>query len=122
TVFLSIWCVKRRSTRTTTVLFCLSLTTTPCSIRFGIFVSSLRFLRAALLPGDGLDARDVAPHLTHPRGVLELPARPLETQVKALLPELHQLVAELIERHDPDVRGFHRLLPANRRCARRSAS
>src|ERR1700752_1213681 len=29
-------CVKRRSTRTTTVLSCLSLTTVPCSIRFGI--------------------------------------------------------------------------------------
>src|ERR1041385_7480606 len=100
-------CVKRRSTRTTTVLSCLSLTTTPWSIRFGISFSSLRFLRAALLPGDRLDARDVAPHLAHPRGVLELPARPLETQVEAFFPELHQLVAELIERHDPQVIGFH---------------
>src|SRR5690349_24680985 len=29
-------CVKRRSTRTITVLSCLSLTTTPWSVRFGI--------------------------------------------------------------------------------------
>src|SRR5438445_11926282 len=31
-------CVNRRSTRTTTVLSCLSLTTTPCSVRLGIFI------------------------------------------------------------------------------------
>src|ERR1043166_9374014 len=109
-------CVKRRSTRTTTVLFCLSLTTTPWSIRFGILFSSLRLLRAALLPGDRLDARDVAPHLAHTRSVLELPARPLEAQFEALLLDFHQPVAELIEGHDPDVRGFHRRAP-NRRCA-----
>src|ERR1700726_461399 len=99
--------VKRRSTRTTTVLFCLSLTTTPWSSRFGIFVSLLRLRRDALLPGDRLDACDVAPHLAHPRRVLELTGRPLEAQVEALLPELHQLVAELIDGHAPEVRGLH---------------
>ena len=36
TVFFSTGCVKRRSTLTTTVLSCLSLTTTPCNLRFGI--------------------------------------------------------------------------------------
>src|SRR5215470_12473681 len=40
--------VKRRSTRTTTVLSCLSLTTTPWSVRFGIFLySAFDFERAA---------------------------------------------------------------------------
>src|SRR5690606_23545288 len=38
TVFLNKGCVKRRSTRTTTVLSLLSLTTVPCKTRFGIFV------------------------------------------------------------------------------------
>src|SRR5262249_44336074 len=42
-VFFIVGCAKRRSTRTTTVLSCLSLTTTPCSVRFGI--SNLLFLR-----------------------------------------------------------------------------
>ena len=51
TVFFMTGWVKRRSTRTTTVLSCLSLTTTPCSVRFGIcLASSLRFrLRARAL-------------------------------------------------------------------------
>src|SRR5262249_42701097 len=35
-VFFIVGCVNRRSTRTTTVLSCLSLTTTPWSVRFGI--------------------------------------------------------------------------------------
>src|SRR6476661_9760200 len=35
-VFFIVGCAKRRSTRTTTVLSCLSLTTTPWSVRFGI--------------------------------------------------------------------------------------
>src|SRR5664279_5174094 len=37
TVFFIVAWVKRRSTRTTTVLACLSLTTTPWSVRFGIY-------------------------------------------------------------------------------------
>src|SRR6185312_1788107 len=45
-VFFIVGCVKRRSTRTTTVFSCLSLTTTPCSVRFGI--SNLLFLRFRL--------------------------------------------------------------------------
>src|SRR5262245_9884140 len=45
-VFFIVGCVKRRSTRTTIVLSCLSLTTTPCSVRFGI--SNLLFLRLRL--------------------------------------------------------------------------
>src|SRR4029079_7563843 len=48
-------CVKRRSTRTTTVLSCLSLTTVPWSIRFGISqisyfdFSAARFCAATVL-------------------------------------------------------------------------
>src|ERR1041384_7881814 len=48
-------CVKRRSTRTTTVLSCLSLTTVPWSIRFGISqisyfdFSAARFCAAMVL-------------------------------------------------------------------------
>src|SRR5215470_3656747 len=110
-VFFIVGCVKRRSTRTTTVLSCLSLTTTPWSIRFGISFSSLRLLRAALLPGDGFDARDVAPHLAHARCVLELTARPLEAQVEALLLELGEFVRHLVEGHHPDVSGLHDAVP-----------
>src|SRR5215813_2103502 len=48
TVFFMTGWVKRRSTRTTTVLSCLSLTTTPWSVRFGISdYSALAFERAA---------------------------------------------------------------------------
>src|ERR1700741_706462 len=46
-VFFIVGCVKRRSTRTTTVLSCLSLTTTPWSVRFGI--SNPLFLRFRLV-------------------------------------------------------------------------
>src|SRR5215210_395173 len=71
TVFFITGWVKRRSTRTTTVLSCLSLTTTPCSVRFGI--SNLLFLVAAFLLRDRLDARNIASHLAHPHGILKLP-------------------------------------------------
>src|SRR5262245_62157149 len=48
TVFFITGWVKRRSTRTTTVLSCLSLTTTPWSVRFGISAySDFAFERAA---------------------------------------------------------------------------
>src|SRR5262245_5838289 len=118
--------VKRRSTRTTTVLSCLSLTTTPCSIRFGIsrllrlgfracsalgpccFVLTRgRRLAGALLRRDGLDPRDVAANLSHARGVLELTRRPLEAQVEPLLLQLLSLVVELIEGHVPEIIGLH---------------
>src|SRR5262245_2365645 len=118
--------VKRRSTRTTTVLSCLSLTTTPCSMRFGIsrllrlgfracgafgpccFVLTRgRRLAGALLRRDGLDPRDVAANLPHPRGVLELACRPLEAQVEPLLLKLESLVVELIDGHVPEIIGLH---------------
>src|SRR5882672_9729020 len=107
TVFFMVGCVKRRSTRTTTVLSCLSLTTTPCSVRFGIAVSSLRLrLCRALLLRDGPNACNVATNLAHPGGVLELSRRPLEAQVEPLLLQLHALIVELVDGHGPQVSGF----------------
>src|ERR1700704_3696608 len=119
--------VKRRSTRTTTVLFCLSLTTTPWSVRFGISLLRLRFRargalrlgcwlvlrrrpRGALERRAGLDARDIAADQAHARGVLELAGGPLETQVEALLLELESLVVELVDGHGPQITRFHRCL------------
>src|SRR5216684_1075294 len=114
--------VKRRSTRTTTVLACLSLTTTPWSVRFGI-LSPLLLLRA-LLRGDGLDAGDVAAGFTQPRGILQLPGGALETQVEAFLLQIEDGVLHLIGAHCAYVLDFHlghdHFLPP--RCARRSAS
>src|SRR3569623_854909 len=49
-VFFMVGCVKRRSTRTTTVLSCLSLTTTPCSVRFGISSTLISCPRRAPTP------------------------------------------------------------------------
>src|SRR6267154_74762 len=121
-VFFIVAWAKRRSTRTTTVLACLSLTTTPWSVRFGI-LSPLLLLRA-LLRGDGLDAGDVAARFAQPRGVLQLPGGALETQVEALLLQIEDGVVHLIGAHCADIGGFHLghdhfLTP---RCARRSAS
>jgi len=51
----------------------LSLTTTPWRVRFGIGCSYLALFGAArFLPGNGLDAGDVAPRLANSRRVLEL--------------------------------------------------
>src|SRR5690242_8681487 len=106
--------VNRRSTRTTTVLSCLSLTTTPCSVRFGISQLLRLGLRGAatrlpipLLSGNRLDASDVAPHLPHTRGIFELAGRTLKAQIEALLLELESLVIELIGRHGAEITGLH---------------
>jgi hypothetical protein len=61
-----------------TVLSCLSLTTTPCSVRFGIFDPLLSWLAsrarslARFCAAIGLDPRDVAPHHAHRARILEL--------------------------------------------------
>src|SRR5215210_1560968 len=112
-------CVKRRSTFTTTVLSCLSLTTTPCNTRFGISVSlSLRRRRFLLL--QRAHAGDVLADLADARCVLELPGRPLEAQVELLLLEGQKLVLELVRGHGSEVGKpllrLHRVL-LTRRCA-----
>src|SRR6478672_13646393 len=101
--------VKRRSTRTTTVLSCLSLTTTPCSVRFGISrLLRLGFrARGALLRSDGLDTSDIATDLPDPSSILELPGGPLEAQVEALLLEFQSLIVELVDGHGPKITHFH---------------
>src|SRR5215211_5170542 len=108
-------CVKRRSTFTTTVLSCLSLTTTPCNTRFGISLFSLSLGAGELLLLQRAHAGDVLADLAHPRCVLELPGRPLEAQVELLLLERHELVLELVRRHGPEVGKpllrLHRSLP-----------
>src|SRR5260370_27591489 len=102
--------VKRRSTRTTPVLSCLSLTTTPWSVRFGIslllrlgFCCSVSWFSATLLGGNRLDASDVATNLPHARGVLQLTGRPLKAQVESLLLELENLVVELVDGHGAEI-------------------
>ena len=90
-------CVKRRSTFTTTVLAFLSLTTTPCSTRFGMYsVPYPSAGLAALFGQDGLDARDFLADDAHAARVLELPVRTLEAQIELLLLQLRELVAQLV--------------------------
>src|SRR5215203_3247856 len=116
-------CVKRRSTFTTTVLSCLSLTTTPCKTRFGICSSSsLRLSRhlaaqrlhtglpsclrgsrvpsslclSRLLAAQRLHTRDVPADLSHAPGVLELTRGALKAQVELLLLQIEQLVLKLV--------------------------
>src|SRR5579883_3537934 len=111
--------MTRRSTRTVTVLSRASLTATPWRIRFGI--SSLSHLSARALGQDRLDARDVAPHLSHPRRVLELPARLLETQVEPLLAELIELGFELVIGLRTHIRCLHGAASSPRRTTTRVA-
>src|SRR5437764_9617844 len=107
--------MKRRSTRTITVLSQASLVTTPWRTRFGMLTPSLglRDRRAAPLAENGLDAGDVAPHLAHPRGVFELATGALETQVEDLLAERVDLFGQFILA----ARAHLRLFCALRLCA-----
>src|SRR5260370_27472652 len=99
--------MTRRSTRTITVLLQASLTTTPWRTRLGI--SAPRRRLTAPLAENGLDAGDVAPHLAHPRGVFELTAGALKTQVEDLLAESLDLLAELVLGAGAQVAGLHPL-------------
>src|SRR5690242_16861682 len=105
--------MTRRSTRTMTVLSHASLTTTPCRMRFGIALSLLLrggrggFDAPGALAQDGLDPRDIAPHLTHPRRVLELAARLLEAQIERFLAEIVDLLLQLVVGLCPDIAGLH---------------
>src|ERR1700760_1389106 len=86
----------------TSVFSCLSLTTTPCKILFGMsLVLGLR--GRAFLGGDGHHAGDVTANDAHPRSVLQLPTRLLKAQVELLLLQLERLVVELILGHDANV-------------------
>src|SRR3954454_2980155 len=92
-------CFTRRSTRTTTVFSPLSDTTVPVRTRFGIpiFSSTLRrFGGAGALVLKRLDAGDGATHLAHPRRLLELVGRRLETQVELLALQLGELLLQLV--------------------------
>src|SRR5438552_18336058 len=80
-------------------------------MRFGILcpLRRLRRRRASPLAENGLDARDVAPHLAHRRGVFELAAGALETQVENLPAQRVDLFGQLVERTGPQVGGLHSL-------------
>src|SRR4030088_329076 len=101
--------MKRRSTRTITVLSQASLVTTPWRTRFGMLTPSLglRDRRAAPLAENGLDAGDVAPHLAHPRGVFELATGALETQVEDLLAERLDFLGQLVFGAGSQIARFH---------------
>src|SRR6266702_3275836 len=95
-----------RAPRTTTVLAVLSLTTTPCKVRFGIFVSLLLLLRA-LLRGDSLDPGDVTAGLAPARGIFELPGGAVGAQVEALLLQIQDCVILLVGAQRADVFDLH---------------
>src|SRR5277367_7031431 len=99
--------MTRRSTKTVTVLSHLSLTTLPNRTRLGILLAPrpAPLLRHGFFGQNGLDARDIAAHHTHPRGVLQLAAGPLKTQVELLLLERLELVVQLVGRLQPHVSG-----------------
>src|SRR5947209_18670273 len=99
--------MTRRSTRTITVLLQASLTTTPWRTRLGI--SAPRRRLTAPLAENCLDAGDVAPHLSYPRGVFELTAGALKTQVEDLLAERVELLAEFVHGAGTYVAGLHPL-------------
>src|ERR1700760_2125749 len=76
--------VKRRSTLTTTVLAFLSLTTTPCSTRFGIrlFPSAGGSGLAALFRQNRFDAGDRPADDAHAVCLFELAVGALEAEVE----------------------------------------
>src|SRR5438067_13406397 len=69
--------------------------------------------RAAPLAENGFDARDVAPHLAHPRGVFELAAGALKTQVEDLLAERIDLLGQLVLGASSQISGFPTLHDAS---------
>src|ERR1700730_14227164 len=80
------------------------------ALRLGCWLARpRRRLSDALQRRDGLYARDVATDLAHASRILELPRRPLEAQVEALLLELEHLVVELIDGHGPQIARLHAL-------------
>src|SRR5262249_28021991 len=98
--------MNRRSTRTMTVLSQASLTTTPWRTRFGISTPSRGRRLAAPLTENGLDARDIAPHLAHSRRVFELTAGALKAQVEDLLAERLGLLGQFIVAAGAQIAGL----------------
>src|SRR6185369_2247220 len=80
-------------------------------MRFGMLCPLGRLGRhsAVARAENGLDARDVAPHPADPRGIFELAAGALETQVENLLAERVDLLAQLVNRAGPQIGGLHSL-------------
>src|SRR5438552_6892574 len=78
----------------------------------GLASASFRLLRGRLAPAlgeDGLHARDVPPHLFRGRGVFELAAGALEAQVELLLPQIVDLLRQLVCGLRPHVARLHAL-------------
>src|SRR5260370_35775272 len=69
----------------------------------------LRERLAAALAENGFDAGDVAPHLAHPRGVFELAAGALKTQVEDLLGQGVDLLGQLVDGARPNIGRLHPL-------------
>ncbi|VTZ22941.1 hypothetical protein MPC4_260026 [Methylocella tundrae] len=102
------------------VFSCLSLTTTPWRIRFGIVFQTCSFptgrsprrkpISASLFYGpapqlrsDRLEAGDVAANDPHARGVFELSGGALEAEIELLFLEVQNLLLELIAGHDLEI-------------------
>src|SRR5207247_3369601 len=81
--------------------------------------SGLRLDLAAAVRQHGHDAGDVAPHLAHPRSVLELAAGALEAQVELLLAQAFELGLEFVRGLGADIGGLHRQPPSPRRVTSR---
>src|SRR5205823_14578664 len=77
-------------------------------MRLGILCPLRRLGRrhAPPLAENGFDARDVAPHLAHPRGVFELAAGALKTQVEDFLAERVDLLGQLVFGASSQIGGF----------------
>src|SRR5579862_1594007 len=102
-------CVNRRSTFTTTVLVFLSLTTTPCSTRFGIRSSFfLSASLAALLRQNRFYARNGPADFTHAICLLELSVRALKAKIERLLLQLDELVTQFVCRLGAKIIGLRR--------------
>src|SRR5580698_2332202 len=113
--------MTRRSTRTVTVLFILSLVTRPVSTRLGIAAAPSGLGHgASLLRENGFHPRDIAAHLLDPADAFVLAGGALEAQVELFLAQVEQHGAKLVLGLQPHVAGLGclrhlRRLPCGRR-------
>jgi hypothetical protein len=77
------------------------------TLRHLCYPLSLGLRGATLLGRNSLDPRDVATHHAHPRRILELVRRPLESQVELLPLKLEGFVVELVDGHRPQIGSLH---------------